>query len=158
MMYRPLSLIAVLSLLTLRPAAAQEPTVDPATVEACFQSAAYGQVDPDCIGAASAACQSSAPGGETTVGISGCTMAETAEWDAILNREYRDTRARFADIDGIGDQLLVAQRGWIAMRDADCTIAYDRWGGGSMRSIASTHCQMNHTARRALELKHMRDN
>ncbi len=139
------------------PAQAQDVSFDGSIVEACFARTRSGMTDPDCIGIASAACQVATPGGDTTLGISQCAMAETAAWDAILNREYRAARSDFADIPGIGDLLLAAQRGWIALRDADCRIAYDRWGGGSMRNIASANCQMEHTAQRALELKHMRE-
>ena len=38
---------------------------------------------------------------------------------------------------GLADTLLAAQRAWIAFRDAECTLAYDRYGSGSMRVIAA---------------------
>ncbi|WP_299839745.1 lysozyme inhibitor LprI family protein [uncultured Paracoccus sp.] len=147
----------LIALLATTPSLAQEVSVDSATVEACFDSTAGGETQPDCIGAAQTACIAATPGGANTLNIWQCTQAETQVWDRLLNREYKATRAHFADIEGIGDQLLAAQRGWIALRDADCTIAYDRYGGGSMRNIAATHCKLTYTARRALELKHMRE-
>ena len=137
-------------------AAAQDMSVNGAIVDACFDSTMLGSIDPDCIGIASNLCQG-APAGSTTLGISQCTMAETAEWDRILNREYAATRDAYADTPGLADSLLAAQRAWIALRDADCSVAYDRYGGGSMRSIAGVYCRLNHTARRALELKIMRE-
>ncbi|MDS9467792.1 lysozyme inhibitor LprI family protein [Paracoccus sp. MBLB3053] len=136
------------------PAMGQDVSVDGSVVEACFQSARNGAVDPDCIGFAARLCQGRE--GETTVAIGQCVMAETKAWDALLNREYKETRDQFARIPALGDKLKAAQRGWIEMRDADCDIAYDRYEGGSMRSISAASCQMEHTARRALELRNMR--
>ncbi|MDP5305720.1 lysozyme inhibitor LprI family protein [Paracoccus spongiarum] len=135
-------------------APAQDRAVDEAIVAACFDTAPRGGITTDCIGLAARLCEDADR--PTTVGTMSCTMAETAAWDAILNREYKATRDQFADMPGLSDTLLTAQRAWIALRDADCKFAYDRYDGGSMRSVAAGFCQMEHTARRALELKKMR--
>ncbi|MBU3030708.1 lysozyme inhibitor LprI family protein [Paracoccus marinaquae] len=135
---------------------AQDFTVDEAAVEACFEAADPGETAPGCLGQAAQSCQSTTQQGETTLGIGQCIMAETAAWDVLLNREYGMTRDSFAETPGLKDTLLKAQRAWIAFRDADCAVAYERWGGGSMRSIAAANCRMEFTARRALELKFMR--
>lgn len=136
---------------------AQEPEVDRGVVDACFAAAPRGAVDPDCIGKAAEMCQLATPDGQTTLGISFCLMAEHDAWDAILNREYQAARAQFSRTPGLGEQLLSAQRVWITLRDADCKLAYDRWEGGSMRNIASASCRLEHTARRALELRNMQE-
>lgn len=142
------------------PALAQQTefAVDQAIVAACFDSAGGAEIDPDCIGRASAACQAGFEQGETTLGISQCNMAESAAWDELLNREYKATRALFEDSPAVRDRLMEAQRAWIALRDADCRLAYDRWEDGSMRNVAGSDCQMRHTARRTLELTLMRKN
>lgn len=150
-------LFPALALAMLVPAgsgSAQEAVVDPAIVAACFDGAPRNSVAPGCIGLAARLCENADR--PTTIGSMSCAMAETAEWDAILNREYSATREHFQGIAGVGDTLLAAQRAWIALRDADCKIAYDRYDGGSMRVIASSYCRLEHTARRALELKNMR--
>ena len=141
------------------PARSQEAAVDEARVRACFDGAAIGDTQPDCIGAASNACQQ-APGGQTTPAIAACIAAETAAWDAILNDEYRATRAILA---GGSDQaidteaaLLAAQRAWIAYRDAECDLAYARWHDGTIRSIVGANCHLVFTATRAIELRDMR--
>lgn len=133
---------------------AQAP-LDPSIVDACLAATPRGGVDPDCIGQAARACQE-IPGYASTVGASACLMAEHDAWDRILNDQYREAAALLGGPLQVGDQLRTAQRAWIAFRDADCTLAYDRYGGGSMRVIASADCQMRHTARRALELRDMR--
>ncbi len=141
------------------PARAQEAAVDEARVRACFDGATIGNTQPECIGTASNACQQ-APGGQTTPGIAACIAAETAAWDAILNDEYRATRAVLA---GGSDQaidaeaaLLAAQRAWIAHRDAECDLAYARWQDGTIRSIVAANCLLVFTATRAIELRDMR--
>lgn len=136
------------------PALAQDPalTVDPSVVEACVAETPAGDLTPDCIGAAARQCQQ-APGGDTTIGIAQCVMGEHAAWDAALNREYQAARAQYADDRTAADSLRDAQRAWIAWRDAECAFQYDRYGGGSMRMIASANCQMSMTAMRALELR-----
>ena len=141
------------------PARAQEGLVDAGKIEACFETAAVGETQPGCIGAASNACQRR-PGGDTTIGITECIAAETAAWDAILNREYRAARDA---LDGEGEigidtgqALLEAQRAWIAYRDAECALTYARWQGGTIRSIAAANCHLVFTATRAIELRDMR--
>lgn len=137
-------------------AAAEEFTIDESVVTACFARLADGQAI-NCIGDAANTCQQTTKQGQTTLGISQCLMAENAAWDVLLNREYKAVRDSFASQPELQQALLTAQRAWIALRDADCTLAYDRWGNGSMRQIGGASCQMNHTARRALDLKQMRE-
>ena len=156
-MIRILSLAAFLA----SPAAAQDLSVDAATVRACFADTATGERTPHCLGAASNACQE-APGGATTPGIAACIAAETAVWDAILNEEYRATRDAFQGRPATGgsaltDSLRAAQGAWIAFRDADCALAYDRWADGTLRSVVAANCLMVFTADRAVELRDMRE-
>ncbi|MCT4332508.1 lysozyme inhibitor LprI family protein [Paracoccus sp. YLB-12] len=145
-------LMAVMMLLP-SGAMAQDDMIDASAVEACF-----AQSDPSsaaCIGDAADTCQTTQPQGQTTVGISECAMAEHAVWDDILNREYGNLRDAFSDRPALAKQLLSAQRAWILFRDADCGLAYDRYDGGSMRVIAAAYCKLQHTARRALDLRDM---
>lgn len=143
--------------------AAQDLSVNAGDVRACYRDTPVGAGYPDCLGAASNACQGQA-GGSTTIGISECIMAETAVWDELLNEAYGDLRAEFGaqeDVPGeaSGADLKIAlrdaQRAWIAFRDADCGLAYSMWLGGSIRTIVSANCQLTHTASRALALRDM---
>jgi uncharacterized protein YecT (DUF1311 family) len=137
-------------------AIAQTLAVDDQTVQMCFSGAPIGDVRPDCLGAASNACQGQ-PGGATTIGITECIGEETDAWDGILNAQYSKVRTHFAEIggDSLTTSLRDAQRAWIAFRDAECALQYDRWGGGSIRSIAYADCKMTMTASRAIELRDM---
>ena len=136
------------------PAQAQSPaTVNSATVEACFASTPSGQFSPACIGAASNQCQQATPDGGTTMGIASCIQAESEVWDAILNRKYKEVRAAFSQEQGLADQLMTAQRAWIAFRDAECQLVYAMWIDGTIRVVAASECVLRMTARRALELR-----
>jgi uncharacterized protein YecT (DUF1311 family) len=148
-MTRTLALLALMA----GPAAAQQMSVNPQAVDACFYNAAPGEVQPACLGAAANACQA-LPGGQTTIGISQCIGAETATWDAHLNAEYQTRRAEFGD-QTLRDMLRDAQRAWIAYRDAQCALDYQRWIDGSIRTIVAANCFLTMTAQRALELRDM---
>ncbi|WP_295048727.1 lysozyme inhibitor LprI family protein [uncultured Paracoccus sp.] len=150
------ALIAAMAALPLPGLAQDQAALPPGVVESCLADTPRGRVDPDCIGAAADQCQT-APGGSTTIGIGQCLSAETDAWDRLLNEEWKQVRSSFADDQTAADSLLAAQRAWIGWRDAECEFQYDRYGGGSMRSIAATGCRMTLTARRTFELRDMRE-
>lgn len=137
-------------------AMAQETPLDRGIVAGCLAETPPRQTVAGCIGDAARQCQT-APGGDTTVGMMDCLMAERDVWDGFLNDEYRETREALAHVEGWQASLLAAQRAWIAFRDAECKLAYDRYEGGSMRVIAGADCQMRQTARRTLELRAIRE-
>lgn len=120
----------------------------------CFETAQSGGPPPLCIGQAASQCQN-VPGGDTTVGMAECIVSETEIWDAMLNAEYKIARARLAEIGGEDLQISLrdAQRAWIAFRDAECALQYDRWQGGTIRSIVYANCILEMTATRALMLR-----
>ena len=133
-------------------------------LETCYANAGSTTDRHACIGAMSTACSAGEEGGETTLGIVSCLMAEAAVWDEYLNAEYQAARARakaadadeaayFPEFAKRADALLAAQRAWITFRDAECFRAYAEWGAGSMRNIASAGCQMQMTADRTIELR-----
>jgi uncharacterized protein YecT (DUF1311 family) len=154
-----LSALATAMILPVAVQAEEMKDVDAAVVEACFAGAAVGDVLPSCIGAAAKACEAQTPA--TTLDISECLMAETAVWDAILNREYKAARAALArqgaadggNVGTLTDGLRDAQRAWIAFRDADCGLTYSIWAGGSIRVIFAGNCYLTKTAQRAIELR-----
>ncbi|MFP7673333.1 lysozyme inhibitor LprI family protein [Marivita sp. S0852] len=142
---------------------AQDLKIDPAIVRTCFEATEVGALFPSCLGQASAQCQDG-PEGSTTAGMAECIVAETAEWDAILNEEYKATQAVNAANDREGrssildrtDALRDAQRAWIAFRDADCAARYAIWQDGTIRTIVGANCHLTMTASRAVQLRDMR--
>lgn len=147
------------------PAFAQEAVVDRMVVVGCFESAETGEVTPPCIGAATARCIDRTPGGNSTIGMTSCTVSETAIWDEFLNSTYQDLRAqmREMDVDDVAgaesraDALRDAQRAWIAFRDAECDFNWAMFQEGTIRSNVYAACVQDLTARRALELRNYQE-
>ena len=123
---------------------------DRALLEECLarDEAAAG---PDiCIGTAADACMA-LPEGETTVGMSECSLREATLWDERLN-------ARYAELEGtlepeVFAMLREAQRAWIAYRDAECAFAHALWSPGTISSVVAAGCMLDQTARRAIALE-----
>tara|TARA_R110002073_G_scaffold221166_1_gene381366 strand:- start:163 stop:672 length:510 start_codon:yes stop_codon:yes gene_type:complete len=114
-----------------------------------------------CIGVISMPCMEE-PGGETTVGMVGCSNRELAAWDDLLNARYAQSMAFYsvtyedADLADMqarqAERLREAQRAWIALRDADCTYESGMFEGGSLARVVTAGCRLDHTARRAIWL------
>lgn len=162
-------ILAVLLALPAGAAAADPELIDRYTplVARCL-----AQAEPEaqhaCIGVAATACMEGEEGGQSTLGMSMCTDAETGIWDARLNAEYDRTMgaAQAMDAEDLeifpeyarrADALRTAQRAWIAFRDAECALEYARWGAGSMRHVSGATCHLQLTAERAIELRAKRE-
>lgn len=91
-----------------------------------------------------------AEGGETTNGTVACINTETAAWETVLEREMTNLRTRLDD-EQIG-VLYAAQRAWVAFRAADCEFPHV-FVRGTLSQPWAADCFMQHTARRALELR-----
>lgn len=150
-------LIASVAVALALPAGAQEGGVDARLVDECFTATPTGERSPSCLGMASNQCQDQSPQSGTTLAITSCITAETEAWDAILNAQYGQTREHLrAQRPDLAEHLLAAQRAWIAFRDADCALNYERWADGSIRGIVFANCVMVKTAERSIELRDMR--
>lgn len=134
----------------------------------CYEAGA----DPDgrtaCIGEMASTCMETEEGGHSTLGMTSCLSGEAQIWDRFLNEEYQATRSFAAAMDEDEreyfpefarrvEALQVAQRAWIAFRDAECDLSYAEWGSGSMRNIAWADCNLQMTAERTIELRAMRE-
>ncbi|WP_127109784.1 lysozyme inhibitor LprI family protein [Pararhodobacter zhoushanensis] len=159
-----------LAVAMIMPAAAQaeEPFAGFMTgVAACLDASEDEAAARACIGVGSGACMDGAPGGQSTVGMMSCLLAERDAWDVLLNEEYQSARTAARQMDAAeqpanpefavrADRLRDAQRAWIAFRDANCAMEYAVWGGGSMRQITGADCQMQMTAERTIQLRSLR--
>ena len=154
--------LAIFSLTVPHAAVANEqwPFLD--VVTACY---AQGETAEKCIGDAATVCMDSDPAEtQTTLGMTFCFLGERDAWDVLLNQEYQNARAFAQSMDEQSkdffpeyavrdDQVLAAQRAWVAFRDANCAMAYGLWGAGAMRQIAGAQCVMRMTAAQTLALR-----
>lgn len=143
-----------LALVVLATAAdAQEVSVDAALVRACHAGAGFGETRPSCVGAAAAACQA-LPGGDTTLGIAECLMAETSVWAELMQAAYDRQAESLAQSDpSLPESLRKSQAAWTAYRDAQCGLLYHIWLDGSIRVTIAGQCHLEKTAARAQELR-----
>ncbi len=131
----------------------------------CLARAATPDEARACIGLAAGRCMDADPvQNQTTTGMMFCAMAEAEAWDVLLNTHYQTalTTLRTADTHDADvfpefanrvTALRDAQRAWITLRDADCTLEYAMWGAGTMRQIAGADCKLQKTAERAIYLR-----
>ena len=87
---------------------------------------------------------------QTTAGTVECISVETDAWDEILNREYAMLLGALDEAPRAA--LRDAQRKWVDFRDADCAFPQVLIEG-TLAHPWSADCVMQHTARRAVELR-----
>jgi uncharacterized protein YecT (DUF1311 family) len=142
--------LAVLFLLLPFTAVATEQTELIAKIDGCIGRINSPADHADlCMGIHVEGC-SAAEGGDTTNGLVACISTETAAWETVLEREIAALRTRLDDEQtGV---LHAAQRAWLAFRTADCAFPHV-FVRGALSQPWAADCVMQHTARRALELR-----
>lgn len=68
--------------------------------------------------------------------------------DSELNKLYKEIQARLSGNDAALHLLTVAQRGWVAFRDAECTFAASSVEGGSAYPEILESCKASLTVKR----------
>lgn len=130
----------------------QEMFVDESAVRACYAEVRLGDAVPTCVGAAAKACHK-LPGGETTLGITECLMAETSVWAELMQVAYaKQFEALGNEGRALETQLAAAQDAWALYRDAECGLRYGYWIDGSIRTVIAAACRLDKTAARVQEL------
>jgi uncharacterized protein YecT (DUF1311 family) len=93
-----------------------------------------------------------------------CATADLAKADAALNRQWKLTLAGMREADrqphkdgrpGYADQLLKAQRAWLAYRDAHCVSDGYVMRGGSAEPMLQAGCRARLTEERTKQLAHL---
>ncbi|MCK0094934.1 DUF1311 domain-containing protein [Yoonia sp. F2084L] len=160
-------LCGLAALLLATSAVAQESWPYESAVHDCYAAATAANGSDDCIGDAANTCMEQEANGYSTVGMMFCLSDEAGVWDFLLNQEYQLVKkfalerdesdlSNFPEYAVRQEQVLNAQRAWIAFRDANCTMSYGRYGAGSLRQVAGAMCNMRMTAERVLELEQYR--
>lgn len=96
-----------------------------------------------------------------------CAYREFEQADADLNAVWKDVAAEMKRLDaqtehddgrpGYFDQLLAAQRAWLAYRDAHCASEGYLTRGGSMEPLMVSGCKTALTKARTEELQELMD-
>lgn len=85
-----------------------------------------------------------------------CAEDSYKEADRALNAQYAATRKAVLAFDPEGDKaLIVAQRAWVAFRDAHCAATSFAFKGGSMEPTMRFSCLAETTEARTAQLKRM---
>lgn len=153
----------LVAMLTITPAAvqAQELFFNPAPIIECMARAGDQSTRHACIGLGAEACMRATPGGDTTIGMSGCFDAELQWWDDMLNFTYQELMREAGAMDAEAPDyapeqapaLRDMQRAWITFRDAKCSYERSQWGGGTGGGPATAACLMQETAEQVLYLE-----
>jgi len=77
-----------------------------------------------------------------------CAKQNYARNDAQLNASYALLKLRLADDAEREQQMVAAQRAWIAYRDAECAFSSSGVEGGSFYGVAQTNCLNRLTQKR----------
>lgn len=97
--------------------------------------------------------------------LNACADIEYDKADKDLNAAYQQLRKKMSDWDksadetskGVVDALVVAQRAWVAFRDANCEVAGFQARGGTMESMLIYTCLADMSTKRAAELRELSD-
>lgn len=86
----------------------------------------------------------------STADMVACISEEFEREDQRLNDNYQQLRSQLSD--GRKEQLLTAQRAWIAYKDANCDFYADP-EGGTLARVSANSCVLTETTDRADELE-----
>lgn len=79
--------------------------------------------------------------------MNACAAKEYDEADKALNRAWKPAK-QFGDNIGVGEDLLAAQRAWLAYRDLECDVQASLFEGGSLQPLIRLGCLTDLTTER----------
>ncbi len=89
----------------------------------------------------------------TQLAMNECAAASLKQTDTALNTAYQRIMQRLADDADARRLLTAAQRAWVSFRDANCTFAAAKVGGGSIYGMIVTSCKDALTNQRLKQLE-----
>ena len=121
------------------------------------QQQADGGAPDSCIGVSVRACSEQAM---TTADQVSCIEFEAMFWSDRLKivfdqllKHYESEDAEYESLRAVAPLFQNTQEVWETWRDAKCRLAYGEYRGGTMGVPASSYCDMQMTAERALEIE-----
>ena len=89
----------------------------------------------------------------TQAELNACTAAALTVADGALNARYAEMKHRLADDAGTAHLLTLAQRAWVAWRDAECDLAAASVAGGSIYPMIRGQCLTELTTARVADFR-----
>lgn len=89
----------------------------------------------------------------TQAELNACTGATFAAADRELNTLYAEMKARLRDDADTAKLLILAQRAWVAWRDAECDLAAAGVAGGSIYPTIRGQCLTELTTARVADFR-----
>jgi uncharacterized protein YecT (DUF1311 family) len=89
----------------------------------------------------------------TQTEMNACANEAYKKSDAELNALYKQILERLRNDANATQQLVSAQRAWIAFRDAECTFVASPSTGGSIHPMVLSYCRERLTSARVTDLK-----
>ncbi|MEM8778287.1 MAG: lysozyme inhibitor LprI family protein, partial [Cyanobacteria bacterium P01_G01_bin.49] len=80
-----------------------------------------------------------------------CAAQEFARVDAELNQRYQELLPKLSQ--QRKDQLIKAQKAWIAFKETSCEFEASQVAGGSMEPLVRANCLTEQTTRRTADLQ-----
>lgn len=131
------------------------PPSAPPSIAQCLESERKAEKDGKaCIGKVSDPCLDTEKGGSTHGSVD-CIRGELAEWDRLLNSEYRTLLTLLKP--KVAQSIREAQRQWVKLRSLDCQQPYVLLEGGTMAQPMMAFCELDTTARRVIMLRGWRE-
>lgn len=135
--------------------AQSSPPATPPSIAQCLESERKADKDGKaCIGKVSDPCLDTEKGGSTQGSVA-CIRSELAEWDRLLNSEYRTLLTLLKP--KVAQSIREAQRQWVKLRTLDCQQPYVLLEGGTMAQPMMAFCELDTTARRVIMLRGWRE-
>lgn len=133
------------------------PTVDAATIRACFDDADRDARLPACHSVEANACQMR-PGGADTLGMTRCIALEAEVWGTLAAEQLALVSQEIGaaqSMPGFAADMTRAQAAWATWRDAECGLRGKV--AGSIAPVLVALCRSERNALRAFELDRMRN-
>lgn len=88
----------------------------------------------------------------STPDINECAAREQKQVEARLNTVYQRVLKTVTDRK-VRTQFVSAQRLWVKYREADCKAVYEKYAGGTIRTVMFIGCMQNRAETRIKELE-----
>lgn len=90
-----------------------------------------------------------------TIEVNECAGIEQKKVETKLNNVYQEVLKSVSEPEDAEARksLITAQRAWITFREADCRAVYQKWVGGTIRTVMYLNCMQSRAETRIKQLE-----